>query len=71
MKWGRWKDSKYLQLQRIKCKSSDRKYRRISSDTGEQHTGHCFNSFLLRRKMSRLTLTFALSNIFITATPSY
>lgn len=28
-------------------------------------------NFLLRRKMSRLTLTLALSNIFMTATPSY
>lgn len=43
-------------------------YRMIQShDT----TLHFLKNFLLRRKMSRLTLTLALSNIFITATPSY
>lgn len=32
---------------------------------------HFLKNFLLRRKMSRLTLTLALSNIFITETSSY
>lgn len=37
------------------------------------HPWPCYflKNFLLRRKMSRLTLTLALSNIFMTATPSY